>query len=94
MKIYELIETSSSFFLISEYLEGGELFDRIVEHQNFSEKNAAAYIKDVLLALAYLHNEGIVHRDLKPENILFENRWSNSNLKLIDFGISTNLKPD
>jgi calcium-dependent protein kinase len=41
-------------------------------------------------AVSYLHDKGIVHRDLKAENLLFENEKEDANLKLIDFGVSTN----
>ena len=50
---------------------GGELFDRIVEKGSYSEKDAADLIKQVLSAVAYMHEEGVVHRDLKPENLLY-----------------------
>ena len=48
---------------------------------------AAKIIKQVLLAVNYLHFKKIVHRDLKPENLLFEfeDRWD---IKVIDFGLS------
>ena len=40
------------------------------------------------MALNYCHNEKICHRDLKPENFLFVNTDDNSDLKIIDFGLS------
>lgn len=45
---------------------GGELFDRIVERGNYTEKDASEALKCILEACAYLHEElGVVHRDLK-----------------------------
>jgi len=44
---------------------GGELFDRIVKKGSYTEKDASALIKQVLLAVDYLHMQGVVHRDLK-----------------------------
>jgi len=55
---------------------------------NFTEKEAAAYMRQILSALYYLHDKGIVHRDIKAENILFENKKSDT-IKIIDFGVST-----
>ena len=51
---------------------GGELFDRIVERGSYSEKDASECVKQILIAVDYLHNLGIVHRDLKPENLLYQ----------------------
>jgi calcium-dependent protein kinase len=39
----------------------------------FSEKKAADYIRQIMLAVHYCHEQQIVHRDLKPENVLFVN---------------------
>lgn len=46
-------------------MQGGELFDRIVEKGSYTEKDASDLIRQVLLAVDYLHGQGIVHRDLK-----------------------------
>lgn len=67
---------------------GGELFDRIIEQEFFSEKYAAQVFKSILDAICYCHANNIVHRDLKPENFLFENTEPNSDIKIIDFGLS------
>lgn len=79
--------------MITEYLEGGELFDAIVKNKAFSENIAAKIMKQVLLAINYCHSKNIVHRDLKPENLLLENA-ENFNIKLIDFGLSRIIQKD
>ena len=53
-----------------EYCDDGELFDRMMDVQKFTEIQAAGILKQVLLAINYMHNKNIAHRDLKPENIL------------------------
>jgi serine/threonine protein kinase len=47
----------------------------------------------MMLGINYCHNNGIVHRDLKPENFLYETKDANSDLKIIDFGLSKVFKP-
>jgi len=64
------------------------LFDRIVAQEYFTEPMAARTFKQVLMALNYCHSNNIVHRDLKPENFLFESKSTDSDLKIIDFGLS------
>ena len=66
---------------------GGELFDRIVKEEFFSEEVAARIYKQILQALNYCHSMNIVHRDLKPENFLFVSPDADSDLKIIDFGL-------
>jgi calcium-dependent protein kinase len=92
MKVYEYYQDQSSIYIISEYLAGGELFDRIIESKCFNEKTAANYMQQILSAVAYLHGHNVIHRDLKPENIVFESTDAKSNLKIIDFGTSKKVK--
>lgn len=75
-------------YLVTELCEGGELFDRIVKNEYFNEQLAAKTFKMVLMALNYCHSQNIVHRDLKPENFLYSNNDEDSDLKIIDFGLS------
>lgn len=90
MKVYELYETSDRYYIVSELLTGGELFDYVVKSRQLSEALAARVMYQLLGAVAYLHQHGIVHRDLKPENLLLEAPPKDSpvNIKLIDFGTS------
>ena len=55
---------------MTELVEGGELFDRIVSKSHYTEREARDLIKIMLETMAYMHAQGIVHRDLKPENLL------------------------
>ena len=84
IKIYEYFNSNRNIFIVTELLSGGELFDRIIERQMFSEVDAAKTMKEVLSAIQYCHEKKIVHRDLKPENILVEEET----IKIIDFGTS------
>lgn len=88
MKIKGYYQTANHLYIVSEYLSGGELFDRIIEVHNFNENQAAKLIEQILSAVSYLHKHSIIHRDLKPENIVFESKDKDSLLKIIDFGTS------
>ena len=93
LKIIEYFEDEHNIFLITEYLEGGELYDRLIEKKNFSELNASKILKQILSAVSYMHNNGIIHRDLKLENIMFEEKEDDDlELKIIDFGTSRRIQ--
>lgn len=96
MKIFEFYNREHRFYLICEYIEGEELFEKIISSRNFSEENAANYMYQILNGVNYIHKRGIVHRDLKPENILVERSDDKKdiNLKIIDFGTSDIVNPN
>jgi calcium-dependent protein kinase len=85
MQIYEFYEDKRNFYIITEFCEGGELFDKIVEKGSFSEADASGVMKQLLSSICYIHNKDIVHRDLKPENILLDTKKNNI-IKIIDWG--------
>ena len=72
VKLYEIFSDTYSYFLVSEYCEGGELFEKIKLVSMLTEKQIANFMKYILSAVSYCHKNKIVHRDLKPENILFD----------------------
>ncbi|EED89410.1 predicted protein, partial [Thalassiosira pseudonana CCMP1335] len=92
MKMVDCFECEEYLYIVTEQYSGGELFDAIRNNTDkdgcFSEAKAARIIKSLLEAVAYLHENGVVHRDIKPENILFESKDEDSDVKLIDFGLS------
>ena len=88
VRCYEAAETHGLVCLFLELMEGGELFDYIVEVGCFTEHMAADVTYKLLNALQYLHARGIVHRDLKPENMLI----SGNTLKIADFGLAREIR--
>jgi calcium/calmodulin-dependent protein kinase I len=74
--------------MVLELLDGGELFDRIVEKGSSSEKEAAKVVHTIAIALEYLHGTGITHRDLKPANLIYQDKNPNALLKVTDFGLA------
>ncbi|KAF8782966.1 Maternal embryonic leucine zipper kinase like protein [Argiope bruennichi] len=83
-KLYQVIETEKNYFIVLEYCPGGELFDYIIERDRVTEKEARVFFRQIIAAVAFIHEKGYAHRDLKPENLLLDNE---QNLKLIDFGL-------
>ena len=85
IQLYEIIETSSELYLITEYAPGGELFDYIVAKDRLDEDEGRKFFRQIISGIEYLHKLKISHRDLKPENLLLD---SNGNIKIVDFGLS------
>ena len=86
-----MYESERYIHLVFEYLEGGELFERIKSKGLYQESDAVAVMRNILNALDYLHNSGIVHRDLKPENLILASRDNDFNLKIADFGLASSI---
>jgi len=74
--------------LVLELCEGGELYDRIQQKQFYPEIEAKVLVKNLLEAVAFIHNKGIMHRDLKPENILLASKVSDTEIKISDLGLA------
>jgi len=88
IKLLDLFDTPDYLYLVMELVTGGELFDRIVERESYSEADAKEVMRQLLNAIKYIHANDIVHRDLKPENLLLEMEDNDVNIKLSDFGLS------
>ena len=83
------------YYLILDYIEGGEMFDHLINNGAYSERDAARLVREVADSLSFCHGIGLVHADLKPENILLSTtRRGDSVVKLVDFGCSQVLEVD
>ncbi|KAK4697264.1 serine/threonine-protein kinase Psk1, partial [Lecanoromycetidae sp. Uapishka_2] len=86
VKLYYAFQDHEKLYLILEYAQGGELFERLRNENMLPEETAAFYMAELALALEHLHlTVGVVYRDLKPENCLLD---SEGHLLLTDFGLS------
>jgi serine/threonine protein kinase len=92
VRMHAIFDTEEHLFIVMELMEGGELYEEIIQRSVFSEKDSAVIVKQLLEALTYLHAQGIVHRDLKLENLLLHKKGELT-VKLADFGLSRLFKP-
>ncbi|XP_033253956.1 SNF-related serine/threonine-protein kinase-like [Drosophila miranda] len=94
IKLYAAYEYQKMMCVVLELIEGGELFDRVVDDEFvLTERVCRVFIRQVCEAMAFIHGNGIVHLDLKPENILVLTQKGNR-IKIIDFGLARKFDPD
>ncbi|XP_027202378.2 uncharacterized protein LOC113796328 isoform X1 [Dermatophagoides pteronyssinus] len=86
VRLYQVMQSDRHVMLVTEYCEGGELFEHLKNKGAMSESNSRFYFHQIVDAVKYLHSNGIVHRDLKAENLLFTSDLRC--VKLADFGFS------
>ncbi|CCF56577.1 hypothetical protein KAFR_0B02800 [Kazachstania africana CBS 2517] len=84
-RLFEMCTMSNHFYMLFEYVSGGQLLDYIIQHGSLREHHARKFARGVASALQYLHANNIVHRDLKIENIMIS---TSGEIKIIDFGLS------
>ncbi|XP_053458107.1 myosin light chain kinase family member 4 isoform X2 [Nycticebus coucang] len=93
IQLYDAFESKNDVVLVMEYVDGGELFDRIIdENCNLTEFDTILFMKQICEGIRHMHQMYILHLDLKPENILCVNRDAKQ-IKIIDFGLARRYKP-
>lgn len=85
VSLYYAFQDNKKLYLVTEFMQGGELFYHLRKEGIFKESRAKFYLCEIVLALEQLHSNGCIYRDLKPENILID---LNGHIKLTDFGLS------
>lgn len=88
IRLYDVFDESQYYYLVTEKMEGGELFDRIVAKSYYNEKEARDVCKILFEAMRYCHSKKVAHRDLKPENLLLMSAQNDSAIKIADFGFA------
>lgn len=86
----DVVRTSHHWYMLFEFVNGGQMLDYIISHGKLKEKQARKFSRQISSALDYCHRNSIVHRDLKIENILIS---KTGDIKIIDFGLSNLFAP-
>ena len=96
VKLYNHFEDEDNFYLVLELAEGGTLWQRLARYKSFDEPTSAQYLREVILAVQYLHarDPPVIHRDIKPENLLLDKTGRDGSIKLADFGWSNFFNSD
>ena len=89
IQIYEVKEDFRNFYIIMEYITGGELFNYIIKNEKLNEKEASFFFTQLIYGIKEIHRKKICHRDIKPENLLLTDKKI---IKIIDFGLSNEYK--
>ncbi|XP_076149688.1 uncharacterized protein mylk4a isoform X1 [Alosa pseudoharengus] len=93
IQLYAAYESRTDIILVLEYVDGGELFDRIIdENYTLTELDTVMFIRQICEGLRHMHKMYFLHLDLKPENILCVSRVTNK-IKIIDFGLARKYNP-
>ncbi|QCD83617.1 Protein kinase [Vigna unguiculata] len=83
--VIEEIYTKTHFFIVTEHVTGGELFDKVTNSGRMTEPEARTYFQQLIHAVDYCHSKGVSHKNLKPENLLVD---ADGVLKILDFGMN------
>ncbi|KAK0709607.1 kinase-like domain-containing protein [Lasiosphaeria miniovina] len=89
--LHDNLRTRWHWYMLFEYVNGGQMLDYIISHGKLKEKQARKFARQIASAVDYCHRNSIVHRDLKIENILIS---KTGDIKIIDFGLSNLFSPE
>jgi len=92
VQVIDGYEDKKRLSIVMEIVTGGEMLQRIVNEDSLTESEAAFYLRQLLLAVEYMHAKNVIHLDIKPENLLLF-RPSSDELKLSDFGFARQFNP-
>ncbi|CZR54487.1 related to cAMP-dependent protein kinase type 2 [Phialocephala subalpina] len=89
MTLWGTFQDSKNLYMITDFIEGGEMFSLLRKSQRFPDPVAKFHAAEVILAIEYLYGENIIYRDIKPENILLDRH---GHLKLCDFSFAKEIE--
>lgn len=94
IQVYDAFENGKIMTVILELIEGGELFERVIDDDFIlTEKSCTIFMRQICEGVDFIHKQRILHLDMKPENILCLTKTGNR-IKIIDFGLARKFDPD
>ncbi|NXQ51997.1 MYLK2 kinase, partial [Anthoscopus minutus] len=94
IQLYDAIETPREIILFMEFVEGGELFERIIDDDyHLTEVDCMVFVRQICEGIRFMHHMCVLHLDLKPENILCVTATGHM-VKIIDFGLARRYNPN
>ncbi|NXF12419.1 MYLK2 kinase, partial [Smithornis capensis] len=94
IQLYDAIETPREIILFMEFVEGGELFERIIDDDyHLTEVDCMVFVRQICEGIRFMHHMHVLHLDLKPENILCVTATGHM-VKIIDFGLARRYNPN
>ncbi|KAF4795847.1 myosin light chain kinase 2, skeletal/cardiac muscle [Turdus rufiventris] len=94
IQLYDAIETPREIILFMEFVEGGELFERIIDDDyHLTEVDCMVFVQQICEGIRFMHHMRVLHLDLKPENILCVSATGHM-VKIIDFGLARRYNPN
>jgi len=88
VQLLDFYEEEEFFYLVMDFMGGGDVFDRVLEIGKYSESDARKLTTSLLKGVHCMHISGVAHRDLKPQNLLLDSKENDTEVKIIDFGFS------
>lgn len=94
IQLYDAYENDKIMCVILELIEGGELFERVIDDDFIlTEKSCTIFMRQICEGVDFIHKQRILHLDMKPENILCLTKTGNR-VKIIDFGLARRFDPE
>uniref|UniRef100_A0A1B6C5L4 Protein kinase domain-containing protein n=1 Tax=Clastoptera arizonana TaxID=38151 RepID=A0A1B6C5L4_9HEMI len=94
IQLYDALESSNVMCVVLELIEGGELFERVIDDDFIlTEKSCSVFVRQICEGVEFIHSKNILHLDLKPENIMCLSKTGNR-IKIIDFGLARQFDPE
>ena len=94
IKFHETFQDNQYFHIVMDLCSGKELLELIEKGGQIKEEKVCKIVYQILSSISYCHKMNIVHRDLKPENIVFADNSIDSDIRIIDFGLSCRFRKE